>query len=54
MTKNENIPVHTDYNPVEARLDEFAGSVMIQKTHEFGYPGNQKSGLVHDHYGCEE
>ncbi|MCR5357197.1 MAG: aminotransferase class V-fold PLP-dependent enzyme [Lachnospiraceae bacterium] len=36
----------TNINAIEARLDEFAGSAMIQKTHDFGYPLNQKSRLI--------
>ncbi|MCR4740571.1 MAG: aminotransferase class V-fold PLP-dependent enzyme [Lachnospiraceae bacterium] len=34
------------YDPYEARLDDFAASVMKQKTVDFGYPLNQKSKLV--------
>ena len=35
-----------DYDPTEARLDEFAGSVMQRKNYDFGYPLNQKSKLI--------
>ncbi|MCR4657694.1 MAG: hypothetical protein K5770_15925 [Lachnospiraceae bacterium] len=31
---------------IEARLDEFAASAMLQKTYDFGYPLNQKSKLI--------
>lgn len=36
----------SDINSIEARLDDFAASVMEQKINDFGYPLNQKSKLV--------
>lgn len=41
MSKTE-----TNIDAIEARLDDFAGSAMIQKTHDFGYPLNQHSNLI--------
>ena len=37
---------NTDIDPIEARLDEFAGSMMIKKKYDFGYPINQSSRLL--------
>lgn len=35
-----------NFDPYEARLDEFAASIMMNKQQAFGYPVNQKSKLI--------
>lgn len=42
----DNMTSNPEVDPAEARLDEFAGSMMVKKSHDFGYPVNQRSRLV--------
>ena len=34
------------YDPAEARLDAFAGDIVMNRASDMGYPMNQKSQLV--------
>lgn len=40
------MPTNNTINEVEARLDKYAGDIVVKRAYDFGYPVNQKSKLL--------
>ena len=45
-SENSRRITEEDFAQAEARLDQFAGDIVVRKSHDLGYPVNQKSKLV--------